>query len=40
MDIVVGCADLVDEISFWQAYLAAAKPEGAAGRNDLFGWIG
>jgi hypothetical protein len=30
MDIVVGCAHLVDEISFWQAYLVAAKPEGAA----------
>jgi hypothetical protein len=39
MDIVVECAGLASEASFWQAYLDAAKPEGAAsfGRNlDAF----
>ncbi|MFC3652841.1 hypothetical protein ACFONN_14885 [Dyella humi] len=39
MDIVVKCAGLASEASFWQAYLDAAKPEGAAnfGRNlDAF----
>ena len=39
MDIVVECAGLANEASFWQACLDAAKPEGAAnfGRNlDAF----
>ena len=39
MDIVVECTGLTSEASFWQAYLGAAKPEGASsfGRNlDAF----
>jgi hypothetical protein len=39
MDIVVECAGLASEASFWQTYLDAAKPEGAEnfGRNlDAF----
>jgi hypothetical protein len=31
MDIVVRSTNLVDEASFWQAYLDAAKPEAADG---------
>ena len=29
MDIVIECAGIANEASFWQAYLDAAKPEGA-----------
>jgi hypothetical protein len=39
MDIIVRCTGVTDEETFWQAFLDAAQPDGAAnfGRNfDAF----